>query len=236
MTSAYLYLKRKVKSAARNGINAWRVRGKTKYFCIGRNKTGTTSLEHAFREMGFIIGHQRKAELLAHKYYFNGNFAPIIAYCRTAEVFQDVPFSYPETFKHVDRAFPGSKFILTVRDDPDQWYDSITRFHAKLFGNGSIPTADDLRNAEYVSKGLMYNTVKVHGTPDDDPYNKDKMVAHYLKHNRDIIDYFRDRTDDLLIINVARNEDFGRFLAFVGRTSSRTEFPWSNKTDSDPES
>lgn len=138
---------------------------KAKYFCIGRNKTGTTSLKKAFEDLGFPIGDQRTAELLADKYYFEKNFLPIIKYCQSAQVFQDAPFSWPETFKHLDQAYPGSKFILTVRDNADQWHQSITRFHSKRFGNGHLPSADQLRNAKYINKGYMYKAVKQQGTP-----------------------------------------------------------------------
>lgn len=71
--------------------------GKVKFFCIGRNKTGTTSLKSAFEDLGYPVGNQRKAEILTGKYYFEGNFQPIVDYCKTAQVFQDVPFSYPNT-------------------------------------------------------------------------------------------------------------------------------------------
>lgn len=204
--------------------------GKTKYFCIGRNKTGTTSLKKAFEDLGFVVGNQRSAELLTDRYYFSTDFAPIIEYCRTAQVFQDVPFSYPETFKYLDKAYPKSRFILTVRDNADQWYESISRFHAKFFGSGQVPTADDLLNADYVKKGFAYNTVRIHGTSDDDPYNREIMVEHYTRHNQSVIDYFKDRPSDLLVINLAEQSAYSRFVDFIGVQSPFAEFPWENKT------
>ena len=33
--------------------------GKVKYFCIGRNKTGTTSLKAAFEMLSYPVGNQR---------------------------------------------------------------------------------------------------------------------------------------------------------------------------------
>ena len=197
-------------------VNTFRSKGKTKYFCIGRNKKGTTSLKKAFQDLGFIVGNQRKAEILYDQYYFSGNFDPIIEYCKTAQVFQDVPFSCPETFKHLDKAYPNSKFILTIRDSPEQWYNSITRFHAKKFGkNGRVPTCEDLLNAGYIRKGFMYNTVKLHSTPDGDPYNKEIMMAHYGRHNRDVMEYFKDRPNDLLVINLADSGSYDSFVNFI---------------------
>lgn len=206
-------------------------KGKQKIFCIGRNKTGTTSLQRAFEDLGYPIGNQRKAEILTGYHYFEGNFQPIINYCKTAQVFQDVPFSYPETYKHLDKAYPGSKFILSVRDNPEQWYQSITRFHAKKFGkNARIPTSEDLKAVSYIWPGYMYNVVRLHGTPEHDPYNKAIMIEHYERHNRDVIAYFKDRPEDLLVINIADKGSYQKFIDFLGIKSPYHDFPWENKT------
>jgi hypothetical protein len=220
----------KLKRELKKQYNIRRVHGKKKYFCIGRNKTGTTSLKKAFEDLSYISGDQRSAEWLTDRFYFSGEFEPIIEYCKTAQVFQDVPFSYPDTYKYLDAAFPGSRFILSVRDNAEQWYRSITRFHAKMFGNGKIPTAEDLRNATYVRKGFMYNTVRIFGTLDDDPYNKEIMVAHYERHNREVMRYFKHRPDDLLIINVAEPGAYKKFIEFLGVDSPCDTFPWENRT------
>lgn len=211
--------------------NRRKVAGKVKYFCIGRNKTGTTSLKVAFECLGYPVGNQRIAEIITSKHYFDGNFRPIVNYCKTAQVFQDVPFSYPETYKHLDKAYPGSKFVLTVRDDAEQWYRSITRFHAKMFGkDGSVPTVEDLRAARYVRPGFMYNIVRVHGTTDEDPYEKEAMINHYVRYNQDVMEYFKDRPDFLLVINVAEKGAYQKFVDFLGVDSSYDDFPWKNKT------
>ena len=201
-----------------------------KIFCIGRNKTGTTSLKTAFSDLGFAVGNQREAELITSRDYFKGEFRELKKYCDTAQVFQDVPFSLPGTYKFIDKAFPESKFILTVRDS-ENWYTSITSFHAKLWGkNGNIPTAEDLKNADYVTKGGPYNFLKIFGTDDSDPYNKDKLVANFTKHNHDVISYFEDRPNDLLIIDVTKSGSYQQFVKFLGVSPLYEQFPWKNKT------
>lgn len=212
--------------------SSYKVQHKTKYFCVGRNKTGTTSLKKAFIDLGFIVGDQTVAEELYDLYFFQDNFDKIISYCKTAEVFQDVPFSYFKTVPYIDKSYPNSKFILTIRDDAEQWYNSITRFHSKLFGkNGRIPNVEDLKDAKYLRKGFMYNTIKAHGTNDQDPYNKQIMISHYNKHNRDVIDYFKNRPNDLIIINLSAEGAFKRFADFIGvECTIDSNFPWENKT------
>lgn len=211
--------------------NAITLRDKPKYFCIGRNKTGTTSLKRAFKDLGYIVGNQQIAERLYDHYYFDGRYDTIIKYCRTAEVFQDVPFSCPDLFPSLDQAYPGSKFILTIRDDVDQWYRSISKFHAKKFGrDGALPTVDDLRKADYVRPGFALNTMRLHGTTEDDPYNAEIMKAHYEAHNRAVMDYFFGRENDLLVINVGDAGAYQDFIKFLGIESERYDFSWENKT------
>jgi len=210
---------------------AWRSRGRPKVFVIGQNKTGTTSLEKAFKDLGFVVGDQRVAEILYDRHYFKNEFDPIIEYCKTAEVFQDVPFSRPKTYEYLDREFPDSKFILTVRDDSEQWYSSLTRFHAKLFGkSGRLPTVDDLNLATYVRRGFMYNVIRAHGTSDDDPYNYKIMTEYYESYNKEVLEYFKDRPDDLLVINVSEEGAYQKFVEFLGVDSHYRDFPWQNRT------
>lgn len=224
-----------IRPAVRRARHRWRrhlVRGRTKVFCVGRNKTGTTSLGAAFRQHGMEVGSQLHAERIAHTDYFDGRWDRLIRYCESAEVFQDIPFSWPNTFRVVDRAFPGAKFILTVRDDEHQWYSSLTRFHAKKFGRaGQLPTADDLRSADYVVPGFAYNLVRIHGTPDACPYDERTLKANYLRHNREVREYFLGRENNFLEVNVARPADYQRLCEFVGWDGSSGEgFPWENRT------
>lgn len=209
-----------------------RIKNNTKYFCIGSNKTGTTSIEKAFKELGFVVGNQRNAELLMND-YFENNFSNIIKYCKSAEVFQDVPFSCPNTFKYIDNVFPNSKYILTLRDSSDQWYNSLTKFHAKVFNNGITPTWEVLKNTKYVHKGWIYNNIKnlYNLDENDNPYEKKKLVDVYEKHNQNVVDYFKNRPYDLLIINLSDKDAYLKFCNFIGVEAQKTSFPWENKTE-----
>jgi len=212
-------------------VNPYRVKGKVKYFCVGRNKTGTTSLKKSFEDLGFIVGNQRKGEKLFDKYFFDGEYTHIINYCRSAEVFQDVPFSHFEVIEHIDKAYPNSKYILTIRDNSDQWYNSLTKFHSKLFGkNGRIPSYEDLEKAIYIRKGFQLNTIKAHGTTPAAPYDKEIMCKHYEAHNKSVIEYFKDRPQDLLVINLSDRQAYQKFIDFIEVDSPFDAFPWENKT------
>ncbi|MDG5492252.1 sulfotransferase [Psychroserpens sp. SPM9] len=202
-----------------------------KIFCIGQNKTGTTTVESVFKSFGYTLGNQIKGELL-FKAWQEGNFKEIIEFCKTAEAFQDVPFSLPNTYQHLDEAYPDAKFILTERDSAEQWYQSLTRFHSKKWSDGKrIPTVEDLTNATYRYKGYAYQFMKnIYHTQDSDLYNKTALISHYNNYNEQVKTYFKEQPEKLLIINVSNSSDYGNLCSFLKQTPQGDNFPWKNKT------
>jgi hypothetical protein len=167
-----------------------------------------------------------------HQEWAQRNFKPIIEYCKTAEFFQDFPFSKPFTFVALDQAFPKSKFILTVRDDAEQWYNSLTKFHSKLWGKrGRIPTQEDLQQATYITKGRPWEMKLINNiTPNDDPYNKELLIQSYIDYNNSVLNYFSHRPEDLLVLNVADKSAYRKLCEFLNQPVIQEEFPWINKT------
>lgn len=203
-----------------------------KIFCIGRNKTGTTTLHKTFLQHGFRVGSQPKAELLIDD-YAKRDFKRIIRYCKSAQAFQDLPFSLPYTYMILDNAFPGSKFILTERDSDEQWYNSLIKFQSKKFNkSGVLPSKEDLQNATYREPGYAWKVNRIlYDSPEDDLYNETRLKTSYNNHNAQVKDYFRHK-DNLLVINVSKAEDYGRFCEFLSLTPQAETFPWENKTAS----
>jgi hypothetical protein len=211
-------------------IHPYRARNKQKIFCIGRNKTGTTSLTKAMLDLGYTVGSERKGEQLI-RFYKDRNFKPIIEHCKSAEFFQDVPFSWPYTFMAVDAAFPGSKFILTVRDSSEQWYSSWIKHHSRLFAHKNLPTSEELQNAIYCYKGWLWEANQIlYDMPEDDPFRKDVLIRHYEAHNSTVLDYFKYRPDDLLVLNLAEEGSYGKLCKFLNREPVYEKMPWKNKS------
>lgn len=223
-------LTRKFRRAMQLAANSVLVLGKPKIFGIGRNKTGTTSLAKALTEMGIRVGEQSLAQKLIHD-WARRDFRRLFWYCHTAQAFQDVPFSWPFTFQALDQHFPGSKFILTVRDDPEQWYHSLTGFYAAVFGNGKAVTSEDLQKSPFMVPGWAYEAHRyLYELPEHDPFNKDTLIASYCAHNAAVRTYFRHRPDDLLVLNVARPGAYDQLCDFLGKPRAGQTFPWENKT------
>lgn len=227
MTFVYL---RKAHTLARLARSTLQSAGKRKVFCIGKNKTGTTSLAKALQELGLVVGKQSIGERLIFD-WSRRDFRRILLYCYTAQAFQDIPFSLPFTFQAVDQKFPTSKFILTVRDTPEQWYNSLINYHAALFGHGHVPTLDDLKAAVYVHPGWVYKVDRLtKNTPAEDPYNKALLIAQYNDHNKTVMEYFRHRSQDLLVLNVAMPNAYEQLCNFLEKPYLGKSFPWENKT------
>jgi hypothetical protein len=205
---------------------------KQKVFCVGLCKTGTTSLGKALVDLGLKMGDQTAGESLV-ELWAERDFAPIIRHCYSADAFQDVPFSLPFTFQELHRHFPNAKFVLSLRDNPEQWYSSLTRFHSKLFADGMrVPTCGDLKRAFYHSPGYVYRTHKlIHDTPDSSPYERESLLAFYRRHEEGVREYFRHLPGKLLEINVSKARDYRRLCMFLGRMPQSDDFPWMNKAD-----
>lgn len=198
-------------------------------FCIGRNKTGTTSLEKVFFDWGYRIGDQIKAELLL-KQYKTGSWKSIIDYCKTADAFQDAPFSWPYTWLVLHEHFPAAKFILTVRESED-WYKSLTSYHSKLFADGErIPTREDLMKATYRYPGYIWESNRaVWKTPENDIYNKAMMIENYERHNEDVRHFFKNEAN-FIELDVSQQGCYQRLADFLGKKPLQENFPHLNKT------
>ena len=194
-------------------------RDTAKIFCIGRNKTGTTSLASFFRSNGYKVGNQEKAEMLMED-WARRDFNRIIEYCETAEVFQDVPFSLPDTYEALDHAFPGSKFILTIRSTPEEWYQSLTSHHSKRMSSiRELPSEEDLRQYEYRGKYkgyLLFIQQAVYGYPAVPLYDKNAYMEHYKKYNTKVVEYFKNRPGDFLALNLNEPDAFQKICLFIG--------------------
>lgn len=205
---------------------------KQKVFCVGLNKTGTTSWTAAMDDLGYLVCNERACEI-----YFDawlaGSFGAITRLCDAGDAFQDIPFCLPNMPAHLHQTFPDAKFILTIRDSPAQWYQSVSRFHGKRWGGSGhcIPTPDDLKRSTYIYAGWPAKFCReVFQTSEDDPYNEERLLNFYVNYNRQVKDYFSAFSDSLLTINISHPGSLKKMCAFLDISYPGGEFPWKNKT------
>ena len=201
-----------------------------KVFCIGRNKTGTTSLGRALENIGFRLGKQAIGEALL-KDWSQDRFDRIIDFCRSADAFQDVPFSLPKTYEALDAAYTDARFILTIRDSADAWFQSLVRFHSHRLGGGRKPTAALLKQHPYRYRGYMWDVHRwAYGADETTLYEPDLYKHGYDAHNAAVESYFAGRPDKLLIVNLGDDDAETRIADFVDYKGGNGFLPHLNRT------
>lgn len=178
-------------------------RREPKIFCIGFHKTGTTSLRDALRILGYSVTGP------------NGNKDPdiesnvmelISELVDQFDAFQDNP--WPILYKELDKKYPLSRFILTLRDEKSWMKSQLSHF-----GSEETPM-----------RRWIYGV----GCPEgNEQVYTDRFRAHY----REVIEYFEGRSDDLLVLNLAEGDGWQKLCPFLGKKIPKDPFPHSNSAD-----
>lgn len=212
-----------------------------KIFCIGYNKTGTTTLELVLRLYGLSLPSQFEQEIRLSTPTFARNYEPLRQFVSSYDAFQDMPFSQGETYVAADALFPNSKFVLSVRD-PDEWFASMCRFDAKLYGNVDIKsvTEDTIKNFSYLFPTYWYETTQRLLTTFeagkatvrwDLLYNKEYYVDQYVRRNDRIKKYFMNRHEDLLVIDITKSKTTAEICKFLNIPRNYViEMPHQNRS------
>lgn len=176
-----------------------------KVFCIGFQKTGTTSLYAALQTLGYktaaVAGRDWTAERLAAD---GANLC--IETARNYDAAQDMP--WPVFFRDLDAAYPGSKFILTVRD-PEKWFASIEghfganegEMQAFIYGRDAAAPAG----------------------------NKARYIETLRRHEAGVRAHFVERPNDLLVMDLEAGAGWQELCAFLGAPVPAEPFPARNK-------
>lgn len=184
----------------------------TRIFGIGFQKTATTSLNKAFQILGYDSGHWVSNEWAEnvwremHRWGRSNSLERYYALC-------DNPI--PLLYKALDKAYPGSKFVLTVRPD-GEWADSVERHWGKYYGakegwGAFVPFSHQIHRAAYGRE----------------TFDRETFLAAYHRHNAGVQDYFRDRREDLCVLHVQKGSDtrWDRLCAFLGVPEPSVSFP-----------
>jgi|LQYC01.1.fsa_nt_gi hypothetical protein len=171
-----------------------------KVFGIGFPKTGTSSLKNALTTLGYKVkGTFGKHDPDISRKVYEMAFRFVEQY----DAFEDVPWCV--IYKELDKKYPGSKFILTLRPT-EKWIKSAVDYFTKtnpmkewIFGSG-------------MPKG-----------------NEDIWIPRYERHNREVLEYFKDRPEDLLVMQLTEGEGWEKLCPFLGKEVSATDFPHKNK-------
>jgi Sulfotransferase domain/N-terminal domain of galactosyltransferase len=182
----------------------------TRIFGIGMQKTATTSLDAALKILGFDSAH-----------WLDGKWAVAIlremrerGRSETLErhyALCDLPIAI--LFRELDRAYPGSKFILTVRDEVD-WLVS-TRNHWSYEHNTFRKDWDKWPAANFIHRATYGQA----------HFDAETMLSRYRRHNAEVGEYFRNRPNDFLEMNMSKGAGWKELCPFVEREIPKGDYP-----------
>jgi Sulfotransferase domain len=173
--------------------------GYEKVFGIGSARTGTSSLGHAFVLLGFRHTSWDPALWDAFE---RGEYEPVFAIAERYESFEDGPWNGGDFYRALDARFPESKFVLTIRD-PESWLVSHEH-HFSAEGRREIPERYWIH--DYAAK-------------------RAEILRDYEARNEEVREHFRDRPEDLLVLDVVGGEGWERLCPFLGLQPPGGPFP-----------
>lgn len=187
--------------------------GRMKIFGIGLSRTGTTSLTIALRRLGYKVEHyphDNNVNETLSDFFAGKNNNPIFQIAYRIDALLDTPVCV--TYKFLDKEFPGSKFILTTRDEND-WLQSMQILFQRLeqFPHGLISGLHE----------YLYNTKTT--------FDSTTLLDRYKRYVNEVTDYFANRMNDLLVWNLCDQPDWNVLCTFLNKPIPNTEFPHMNR-------
>jgi hypothetical protein len=178
-----------------------------KIFGIGLNKTGTTTLGGCFKILGF--SHQSGSSSLLQDLVLNKNYDNIFTTIKANDSFEDLPWNL--IYKYLDKKFPNSKFILTLRKDKKTW---LTSFKNHCNRGAGMP----------LNRKLAFGYDEVDG-------NENEFLKIYEKHNKDVKDYFKNKPNQLLTICWERGDGWRELCDFLDKPIPDHPLPCLNQNN-----
>lgn len=178
-------------------------------FGIGLSKTGTTSLTEAIRILGYSASHWEYPKTIL-KYKSGQLFVNCNRLLINCHGYTDTPIA--RTYKLLDSVFPNSKFILTIREE-ESWFNSYENFLGILAQKKSVSEITD--NLHYELYGSIHP-------------NKSQNIKAFIEHRETVKEYFKDRQDDLLIMNIMAGDGWEKLCPFLGVPIPNQAFPRKN--------
>lgn len=185
----------------------------SKVFGIGWAKTGTTTLGECFKILG--LNHQSQRLDLVLDLAQN-DLSRVLDLAKEKDSFEDWPWII--LYQELDEAFPGSRFILTQRNSKN-WLLSYQNM---------------IQKKREASEKLNAIRRTLYGLPFPDVSEGD-LIERYNQHNEEIMLYFQDRPNDLLVVDWEKGDGWGILCQFLEKEIPDAPFPHKNKGGYQPE-
>lgn len=182
----------------------------SRVFGIGMHKTATTSLHKALKHLGLDSAHWKSVKW-AKSIWTEMNSQGWSPTLEKHYALSDLPLTM--LYEKLDRAYPGSKFILTVRDEAT-WIESVRKHWSR---------ANDFRDT-WNKEGEFAKEIhaELYGSP---YFDAPRMLERYRRHNAEVIKYFENRPDDLLVMNMDDQAGWLELCGFLRLPKPSVDYP-----------
>jgi len=188
----------------------------TRIFGIGMHKTSTTSLCEALKILGYEAAHWKSAhwaKAIWTEMQRTGLGITTMGKSLTLEKYYaltDLPITL--LYKELDFVYPGSKFVLTMRDE-QKWLTSVERHWNPQFNQYRRSWKRD-PFTQFVHRELYGQC----------GFDRDIFLARYRRHNTDVLAHFWGRPEDLLVMDM-EHAGWPELCGFLGAPVPEVAYP-----------
>jgi hypothetical protein len=181
----------------------------TRIFGIGMHKTATNSLNKALGMLGYDSAHwksPRWARDIWDEMTTTGRSPTLEQHYALC----DLPITI--LYRELDKTYPGSKFILTMRDEAD-WLRSVERH----FDAAHNMYPEDLHRA--ATRRLHQ---ELYGRKS---FDADVFLERYRRHNAEVREYFKYRPGDFAVMDMSDGAGWSELCGFLNVAPPAEAYP-----------
>lgn len=169
---------------------------KAKIWCLGLSRTGTTTLSEVLNKVGYRHIHYPTDEQMLDMNNDGCGDIPVIP-----------------VYKQLDKKFPNSKFIYTIRDK-DAWLKSMEPYLERKKSWHQSARQINIRKEVYSEPFFRYNTYS----------------ESYDFWDKDFREYFKYRPNDFLVLDIIGGDSPQKLAEFLDDGKKYPDvFPHYNK-------
>lgn len=183
-----------------------------KVFGVGLGRTGSHSLTEALHMLGVNTIHYPKDRPTLETLLRGDVRFPLLEYYDGITDITCAPY-----YEDLDQRWPGSKFVLTIREE-DSWLHSSRKRWAGV-SNFKYDESEEHRVFMEIQRFLR---AAVYGCYE---FNEERFRRVYRRHVQNVTSYFAGRESDLLVLNIVAGDGYERLAHFLGVPVPEQPFP-----------
>ena len=181
-----------------------------KIFGLGLSRTGTKSLTVALHKLGYnVIHYPDDATTLVELEAGRCDFSVLYRFDGITDI------TVAPYYAQLDQLHPGSKFILTTREK-NAWLASMARHYKDKH------TFFDASDNQVQMQIRRFLRAAVYGCLS---FEERRMGYVFDQHLRNVREYFLDRPQDLLSLDITAGDGWEKLCPFLGKPIPGEPFP-----------